>query len=728
MEIHNNSDIKIDASLLNSLQSHIGIIDQEGMIIQTNKAWDSFSAEDTLIKRTQEGTNFFEMLQQAIELGNDYALKLLLGMNKVIAGKKDSYSLTYPLQTNTNSFWFKLTMRPCNNGQRYVIVQEDISTSVEAKTRLEKNQNRYQIQFEQSLDGILITDAEGNIIDANPAASNILGRDHDELINCTHKDITDLGDSGYQKALSERKKSGTYQIETNLLHKSGRKIPVEISSRAYRTPTGKLRAIVSFRDISQRKEIEDNFLKHKDFTESALNSIPGVFLVLDSKGNIVRWNNHMTNNLGYNAQELAGKNALDFIIDDQKEEIRQKMEECFQSGELSVETKVYSKKKEENRDYHLFAKRFVEDGEPYLVGTGIDITENKITARKNRENQNKLEQLFDNAPVGMAVVNKDNNITQVNDSFEKIFGFDHNEVIQEDINKLLVPEDKRDEANAISLATLDGKSLQIETIRLNKSGQEVPVLIGSVPVELRGETIAIYGIYVDMTSQQEYQHKIEHALHEKNILLAELHHRVKNNLALINSLLELQAFESENSELNEQLSQVKNRIVTIASIHEVLYQQGKLNNIPFSDFLDEFISNGSFQQKVSTKAIDLDTEINQIELNINQSIPCGLLLNEILSLIFEFTDTNVQNDISLRFRQYSDQLHMIIEGYDIVKSSKEIRNGQSLHNILIEQLVKQLEGTLLWPNTDSEYQKFELIFTKQSSYSPARHLLKNNSN
>lgn len=723
MEIHNSSDIKIDTSLLNSLQSHIGIIDQDGTVIHINKAWASFGDENTLIKRTQEGANFFEMLQKAIELGNDYALKLLMGMKKVITGKKDSFSLTYPLQNNTNSFWFKLTMRPCNEGQRYVIVQEDVSSSIKAKNRREENQSRYQIQFEQSLDGILITDAKGNIIDANPAASNILGRDHEELINCTHEDITDLEDSGYQKALSDRKKTGTYQIETNLLHKSGRKIPVEITSRAYRTPKGKLRAIVSFRDISQRKEIEENFTKHKHFTESALNSIPGVFLVLDSDGNIVRWNDHMIDNLGYNPQELADKNALDFIVDDQKEEMRQKMEECIQSGELSVETKVYSEKKEEIRDYYLFAKRFVEDGEPYLVGAGIDITEKKDTERENRRNQSKLQQLFDNAPVGITIVDTTNKIAQVNASFEKMFGFDYSEIIQENINELIVPEGMGEEADAISQATQDGKSLQTKTVRLNKKGEEVPVLLGSVPVEHNDEIIAIYGIYVDITHQQEYQQKIEQALREKEVLLAELHHRVKNNLALINSLLDLQLFESDNPELKKQLTHIKTRILTIASIHEVLYQQGKLNNIPFSKFLNRFISNGSIQKEIESKAITLNIDTDDIELNINQSIPCGLLINEILSLIMEFTDTNKRDVINIGLRKYNQRIHLIVEGSEIVQHPKNIRDNQSLHNILIEPLVQQLQGNLLWPNENGSHHKFELIFSQTNGSSPGQKLL-----
>ena len=716
-------DINISSTLLDALTAHIAVVGVEGQIITTNKAWESFSDDRAEIKRPETGTNYFECLQQAIEFGNDYALKMLLGIKKVIQGKRSSFTLTYPLQAQSDTYWFKLTARPCNGGHHFLVMHEDISSSIEAKHQLKESRNRYQIQFEQSLDGILITDTKGNIIDANPAAGSILGYDRGNLIACKREDIVDIGDPNYQQALAERKESGTYQIETNLIHKEGHKIPVEVSSRAYRTHSGKLRAIVSFRDISQRKEAENNLIKNKHFTESALNSIPGVFLVLDREGNIVRWNEHMITDLGYSAEELAKKNALEFIEKDDRERIRGKIQECIQDGELSVETKVNSKEGD-IKDYFLYAKRFVEDGETYLVGAGIDISDSKRNERENRKNQLKLQQLFDNAPVGITIVNTNKEIIQVNQSFENMFGYEADELNGQNINDLIVPEDMQDEADSISRATQSGKSLQTKTIRKTRSGKEVPVLIGTVPVELNNEIIAIYGIYVDITRQQEYQQKIEQALHEKEILLAELHHRVKNNLALINSLLELQLFESEKPGLSKEFNDIKNRILTIASIHEALYHQGNLNKIHFSNFLAEFLSSGGFKEESTAKGITLNNDTGNVVLDIDQSISSGLLLNEILSLIFEFTAENEESNIDIRLRKYGQQIHLVIEGTNILESVEELQDHSSLHNILINTLVDQLEGILLWPHSENEHQKFELIFTKCNGSGPGRKLLK----
>lgn len=724
MASSNFSDIHLDATFLDSLLAHVAIIDADGTIADCNKAWKNFSDKSVLIKRADTGANYFNVLQHAIEMGDDYALKFLLGLKEVINSKKESFSLRYALQSNSDSLWFKVTVRATNNEHtHFVMIHEDVSSAVQAQHHLEKTQSRYQIQFEQNLDGILITDANDHILDTNPAASKILGWDREILIARKCDQVMNVHDPNYQMALDQQKETGSYRLEMEMIHKDGHKIPVELSSNAYRNKSGKLRGIITFKDISKRKEVETNFIKNKHFTESALDSIPEVFLVLDQDGNIVRWNKHMTKDLEYTAEELDHINALDFITDDHKDNIRQQMEECFKTnGELSAETQIHSKKRG-IRDYFLFAKHFEQDGKSYLVGSGIDITDRKQAERQNRKNQLMLQQLFDNAPVGITIVDDDNNIQKVNGSFENIFGYTKSEVVGQDINALLAPKKKQKEAKAISLATQKGESLQTETIRINKDGKEVPVLIGSIPVELENEIIAIYGMYVDISTQRNYREKIKETLQEKEALLSELHHRVKNNLALITSLVELQIFHADDDRLEEELQNIKNRIMTMASIHEVLYQNGSLTSIPFTSFLQELLNTRMIQNQRDINNTQITIPTGSLSLNINQSIPSGLLLNEILSLIFNFADDKKPSSIDIQLREYGKQVHIIFEGEQIINCPDEVKNGTSLHNILIRTLVKQLEGTLIWPNPGSDYQKFEFFFTKENGSSPASKYL-----
>lgn len=721
----NFSGLSLDFDLLDQLLAHVAIFDQEGTILHTNKSWNAFNDKTMQIKRSATGSNYFEILQQAVELGNDNALKCLLGIKKVIRGEKGSYSLTYPVQTKSESYWFKLTVRSCNDeSTQFVMIHEDITASIKAKNEHREGQNRYQIQFEQSLEGILITDIEGNIIDANPAAGDIIGRDREDLISHKCGDLIDTGDPNYQEVLEHSKENGVYRFEGNLIHRDGSRIPAELSSRAYRDQKGKIKVIITFWDISRRRKTESELEKTKRFAEAALESIPGAFFVLNNKGEIVRWNKNMVTRLGYTAEELAGKDVLDFVVEDYEQAAIDQFESCLKGQELSFETKVYNKKGE-IRDYFIGAKRFIEDGKVYIAGAALDMTREKDIERENRKNQIMLEQLFDNAPVGLAIVNTENKIKKVNSSFGDIFEYEKDEVIGKNINKLLAPDAKKDEAEAISLNTQNGQSLQTETKRLTKSNKEIPVLIGSVPVELNEEIIAIYGIYVDVSKQNEYRQRIEKALDEKETLLAELHHRVKNNLALINSLLELQVFESDSPELRKEFENIKNRILTIASVHEVLYQNGSLSRIPFGNFLQEMFKAGSIHDKMASQNIRLLTDGQEVFLTINQSIPCGLLLNELLALIFEFMDADESgsHDLTIRIHEAGNKMHLVVEGENILKCPAQVREHRSLHNILIDTLVTQLNGELTWPEPEGKHQKFELCFAKSNGNGPARDLL-----
>lgn len=717
--------IKGDKRLIDSLHAHIALINEKGEIVETNQAWRDFSPQEIQLARTSVGSNYFEMLQHAIELGNDHALKLFLGIKKVIRGEKKTFTHTYPLQTGSRSLWYEMTFRSNNDEcTEFLMLHQDVSASMLSREQMTENESRYRIQFEQSLDGILITDTNGTIIDANPAACKILGWDCEELKTKRRSQIVNISDPAYQKALRKRKETGTYQLETELIHKNGNNIPVEITSRAYRNKSGKLRAIVNFRDISRRKEAEQNLIKNNNFTDSALNSIPGVFLVLDTEGNLVRWNDHMITELGYTEEELSNTNAMEFITDSEKAKVQDRMQQCFQNGELAIETTVYSKKGG-TKDYYLYAKRFEEDGQLFLVGAGIDITESKKIERENRKHQLMLQQLFDNAPVGIAISDTENKVRQVNKSFEQIFGYSRSEALDRNINELIVPEGKMEEARSLSEHSKNGKSIQAKTIRINQSKQEVPVLVGSVPVELQDEIIAIYGIYVDISEQHAYQKQIEKTLKEKETLLAELHHRVKNNLALISSMLELQLFDTGNRQLSAELRNIKGRIMTIASVHELLYKNGNLTNIPFNDFLDEIIPGKTNLEEMDADNIAFKIDAEDTLLDINQSIPCGLLLNELLTLLYGYLDNESEKSIHVRLRDYNGSIHLIVEGEKMLREVEALKSGKSLHNVLIETLLMQLDALMLWPNPGSDYQKFEIIFGRRNGNSPARALLNN---
>lgn len=147
-------------------------------------------------------------------------------------------------------------------------------------------------------------------------------------------------------------------------------------------------------------------------------------------------------------------------------------------------------------------------------------------------------------------------------------------------------------------------------------------------VRLLQMSAQIYGSYRGWVNSQEL---LEGSLREKKILLQEIHHRVKNNLAVISSLLQLQIYEFEDPQLRHALHESQSRVHSMALIHEKLYQSNNLTSIPFDSYVRDLIESISKSYAVDQDQVEVHLSINDVELNINTAIPFGLLLNEILT-------------------------------------------------------------------------------------------------
>jgi len=136
-----------------------------------------------------------------------------------------------------------------------------------------------------------------------------------------------------------------------------------------------------------------------------------------------------------------------------------------------------------------------------------------------------------------------------------------------------------------------------------------------------------------VTEQVEARNTIEKSLQEKDTLLNEVHHRVKNNLAIISGLLELEIIENRDPELSKHLTSTQSRITTIAKIHELLYQNESLSHVSFKEYVQSVIGEGSSLFKKRSYELISKFDLDEVELNVNQAIPAGMLLNEILDYL-----------------------------------------------------------------------------------------------
>jgi two-component sensor histidine kinase len=138
----------------------------------------------------------------------------------------------------------------------------------------------------------------------------------------------------------------------------------------------------------------------------------------------------------------------------------------------------------------------------------------------------------------------------------------------------------------------------------------------------------------DVTTQKQQQQLNLESLNEKEILLAEIHHRVKNNLAIVSGMMQLQASEEENSEIRERLFDSISRIQTMANIHEQLYKSKSFSRLDLADNIQSLVLNIQKTFQSRTK-ITIDFECELVQININQAIPCSQIVNEVVTNIFK---------------------------------------------------------------------------------------------
>lgn len=304
--------------------------------------------------------------------------------------------------------------------------------------------------------------------------------------------------------------------------------------------------------------------------------------------------------------------------------------------------------------------------------------------------------ILETANVAIAVADQDGYITQVNNRCAQLFGYQKQELHGKHVTYLAAREDQEEVEREFRQAIHSSDNSTLEWSGVNHRGNTIPLLINFGCLESPlGDKMAVLSM-TDITPQKNTQQKLEDSLHEKNVLLAEIHHRVKNNLAIISGFLQLQRFNTEDEQLSKALNESEMRIRSMAKIHEKLYESESFSRIPIRDYITDLTKTIRDIYANSEKSIELDLACDDINLNINQAIPFGLLLNEVISNAFEHAFRNRSEGlVSIDVQDHGGDIRAIIKdnGIGLPDNFEEIKK-HSLGSSIIENLVSQLEGEL----------------------------------
>lgn len=350
---------------------------------------------------------------------------------------------------------------------------------------------------------------------------------------------------------------------------------------------------------------------------------------------------------------------------------------------------------------------------PQMVMRAIEQTVEKEERQRAEEALKKekhfTDKIFDSLSGLFYVLDSDLKMKRVNKKFMGLLGYSWDEVKDTPVHHF-VAEDDHQRMDEAFRRIYDKGEVSVELRLQHKNGSLIYYLLTGTQLK-RVDSNYILGTGIDISNRIKAEQEIKEALNEREVLLAEIHHRVKNNLAVVSGIMQLQIFESEDEKLKEKLDVCQTRIKSIGLIHELLYQSSSFSRISFNKAIKRLVEEISLMTKTD-KQIDVNVNLEKVDLNVNQAIPFTLILNELLTNVYKhaFPDQG-SGRIDLTLKEKGDRVHLILKDNGVgLPEDVTIKNVSSLGFKLVEVLSKQLNADLKYESDGGS--TFNLSFLK----------------
>ena len=422
----------------------------------------------------------------------------------------------------------------------------------------------------------------------------------------------------------------------------------------------------------------------------------------------------------YGVSISVGDNILKLFSAEEKEFLQQKYQMALkgESFEYLHELKYPDGTIEywQNRFSPITDKKNNING---LTVFSVNVTQRVETEKLLEKNERQYRALISNTPFCIHELNKEAELISINKAGYTMFGFKR----EEDMLGITYPE-LLGEEKAKGILDLFDKSLKGISTEFEFEKADRFFSSSFIPIKDKdGEIIRIMGITQDITERRRSEELIEQSLNEKIILLAEVHHRVKNNLAIISGLLELQRSEINDPHVKHILSQSINRVISIAMVHELMYTATDFSSINIHNYLEMLIPAISKAIQDERKKVEFKISIDNIKMNINRAIPLGLLLNELITNSFKYAFQQKEgNEILISLTAEDERIVIVYEdngvGFD---EDTDFNSPKNLGLSLVQAQLQQLDASF---SVDTE-NRFMLSFSfdaiAKGSHSNIKH-------
>ncbi len=318
---------------------------------------------------------------------------------------------------------------------------------------------------------------------------------------------------------------------------------------------------------------------------------------------------------------------------------------------------------------------------------------------------------------GISINGLDGTYQYVNQAFLDIFGYQKEEEVLGLTPFQLVLEEERDKVAKMFEDVFAGLNVTGEIKGIRADGEIITIMLAiSMIKDPGGAKVCLMASSMDITALKNTEDMLKGSLREKDVLMREIHHRVKNNMMVVSSLLNIQANRCGSPQLAEALQEARRRISTMAMVHENLYRSPSLEKVDFKKYTLSIVEN-VFVSHVSRRSqIQLETNLHDIVVDIKRAIPIGIILNELLTNSFKHgfaADGKGTIFVSAQQTGENQNPHMVVmyreENGIGIPPRVDVYNTATMGLQLINLMVKQLKGNMTY---DRELNCFTFTFPK----------------
>lgn len=557
-----------------------------------------------------------------------------------------------------------------------------------------ESEEKLRMTIDYSPIGVYTTDLNRNILTVNSAYCKMLGYSREELLKMSFMDFTHPDDKQKNAALYKKIVKGEitfFDMEKRYIRKDGKTIHVFLRSNLVRDDQDNpLFEIAVVEDVTERKKAEEALKESEEKFRSVVeNSHEGIFIV-DNAYKFSYVNDEFCKIIGYSRKHLIGVDFRQFLEKKSKTMVaerykkRQLGEEIPNRYGFDIVTN-----KGEIRTLEISASILKNtSGTVSTVGQVLDVTERNKNLKSLQEHDALNNALFEYNPIETIVVNNKGEIMRVNKAVKT--------------NRSRLPKSGnimyKDFASKYSIDMFEELMDCIKTGKIKvfpkikyREDRYYNATIAPFP---QGAIITAQ----DITEQKLAQDEINRSLQEKEVLLNEIHHRVKNNMQIITSLLKLQSQNIKDKRSLELFQNSQNRVRSMALIHEKLYRTKDFSNIYFGEYIKGLTTHLLISYHILPSQIKIDVNIKDIIFNINVAIPCGLIINELVTNSLNHAFSNCrEGKIKITITKKGTNGYLLVvkdNGKGLPPEAIELEDPTTLGLQLVSSLVSQLKGTL----------------------------------